>query len=642
MHFTQIVSLSILFLVQQAKAEDLRRDRVVYSSNFPSRSSSAHRAQSLPKDEDIYLDFALTIPEEQLQAATQALQDISNPASINFGHAWTGDQVAELLAPPKDSIQKVAQWLNESNVHHSDIRVSSDRGHLYVKTTLGQAEELLEAQYHKYLTGPTEQVASDTYSLPEHISKLVDFAMPGLPSAIPPTSLAGNVVEDPNERRQVNSTAPRSIDDCFRYMSPECLRLLYNIPWPSNTPTHPNNSQGIFQISWQTWLPEDLDAFFELFQPALVGQRPEVLPIAGGYLQTEFKDRAFNLESNLDHEYAMALSYPQPVKNVQVGGRENLGNLNLMLAAFDQEYCATGLDANFDPLTPTPENPHGTDCGTADPPLVISVSYAWNEVAFSEQYVRRQCLEFLKLGLRGVTVIAATGDRGTADQLDQCRDPSSGQLGAGPGHFSANFPASCPWVTAVGGTQLSPTNVSWVKGETPFPPETALRLSGSGYEFTSGGGFSGLFPAPWYQKGAVESYLGHPGHQTHLSNLSSSGYFDNRGRGFPDVSAMALNYLVRTNDKLITASGTSAAAPVFASMITKINDARLKSGKGPVGFVNPVLYSHSDSFSRDVSTGSNGGCGVPLAFPAGEGWDAVTGLGTIDFESLLATYLSLP
>ncbi|KAK2015250.1 subtilisin-like protein [Colletotrichum eremochloae] len=623
MCFTQIVLLSISFLAQLANSEALRRDRVVYSSNFPSSLSSEHRAQSPPKDEDIYLDFALAIPEKQLQAATQALQDISNPSSPNFGRPWTGDQVAELLAPPKDSIQKVAQWLNDSNIHHSDMRISSDRGHLYVKTTLGQAEGLLEAQYQKYSSGPTTQVASNTYSLPEHISKLVDFAIPGLPSVIPPTT-------------------PRSIDDCFRYMSPACLRLLYNIPGPSNAPIHPNNSLGIFQISWVTWLPEDLDAFFELFQPALLGSRPEVLPIAGGYLQTDFKDTAFNLESNLDHEYAMALSYPQPVTNVQVGGRENLGNLNLMLAAFDQEYCATGLDANFDPLTPTSENPHGTDCGTADPPLVISVSYAWNEVAFSEQYARRQCLEFLKLGLRGVTVIAATGDRGTADQLGQCRDPNSGQLGAGPGHFSANFPVSCPWVTAVGGTQLSPTNTSWVKGETPFPPETALRLSKNGYEFTSGGGFSNLFPTPWYQKGAVESYLAHPDYQTHLSNLSSSGYFNTQGRGFPDVSAMALNYLVRTNNKLMTASGTSAAAPVFASMVTKINDARLKSGKGPVGFMNPVLYSHSDSFSRDVSTGSNGGCGVPLAFPAGEGWDAVTGLGTIDFESLLATYLSLP
>ena len=37
--------------------------------------------------------------------------------------------------------------------------------------------------------------------------------------------------------------------------------------------------------------------------------------------------------------------------------------------------------------------------------------------------------------------------------------------------------------------------------------------------------------------------------------------------------------------------GTSLSAPLFASVITLINEERTAIGKGPVGFINPVLYA---------------------------------------------------
>lgn len=35
-------------------------------------------------------------------------------------------------------------------------------------------------------------------------------------------------------------------------------------------------------------------------------------------------------------------------------------------------------------------------------------------------------------------------------------------------------------------------------------------------------------------------------------------------------------------------AGTSCAAPIFAGVISLVNDALLKAGKKPVGFLNPV------------------------------------------------------
>ena len=76
--------------------------------------------------------------------------------------------------------------------------------------------------------------------------------------------------------------------------------------------------------------------------------------------------------------------------------------------------------------------------------------------------------------------------------------------------------------------------------------------------------------------------------------------------------------------------GTSASAPVFAGVVSLLNDARLAAGKSPLGFLNPLLYQlaaeHSDSFF-DVTVGANR-CGVidfdpnccDSAYHAAVGW----------------------
>jgi len=87
-------------------------------------------------------------------------------------------------------------------------------------------------------------------------------------------------------------------------------------------------------------------------------------------MQTDYKMSPFNLEPNLDFQYAMALIAPQPVQNIQVSDKFQIGTLNHMLAAFDKYYCHS-LDPSVDTMFPGP-NPGGynktTDCGTLVPP----------------------------------------------------------------------------------------------------------------------------------------------------------------------------------------------------------------------------------------------------------------------------------
>ncbi|UKZ89671.1 uncharacterized protein TrAFT101_004713 [Trichoderma asperellum] len=404
-----------------------------------------------------------------------------------------------------------------------------------------------------------------------------------------------------------------------------------------------------------TWLPEDLDKFFGLFRPDLVGQRPVVDSIDGGYLQTSYNLTPFNLEADLDFQYAMALTSPATVLDIQVGDEFVSGDINNMLAAFDRYYCGS-LDSSLDPQYPDPQ-PGGynkTDCGNVTPPKVLSISYTDPEDKFPIAYLKRQCIEFLKLGLMGVTVVASSGDYGPASGYSPgtCINNTTGVSNATTGEFSPQWPAACPWITSVGGTQrltqstggngsvTGTTNV--IRNTQTADEETAFNVVLPGVQSTSGGGFSNVFPVPAYQHKAISTYFDRRHEGAHLASLQENGFLNltRAGRGFPDVSALASTYLVYVEGVLETVYGTSASAPVFASIITLINNERLNAGKAPVGFINPVLYAHPDALN-DIKTGVSLGCGANPAFRATEGWDAVTGLGSPDFARLKDVFMNI-
>jgi tripeptidyl-peptidase-1 len=63
------------------------------------------------------------------------------------------------------------------------------------------------------------------------------------------------------------------------------------------------------------------------------------------------------------------------------------------------------------------------DCGTVKPANVISTSYGYNEADLTPAYTARQCAEYAKLGLMGVTVLYSSGDHGVAGGGNVCLNP---------------------------------------------------------------------------------------------------------------------------------------------------------------------------------------------------------------------------
>jgi kumamolisin len=102
------------------------------------------------------------------------------------------------------------------------------------------------------------------------------------------------------------------------------------------------------------------------------------------------------------------------------------------------------------------------------------------------------------------------------------------------------------------------------------------------------------------------------------------------GRGVPDVAAKAdleAGYAARVGGVAFPMGGTSAAAPLWASLIARLNEKLPK----PAGYLNPWVYRMSARrVLQDITRGNNG-----RLFKAGRGWDPCTGWGTPDGEALL-------
>ncbi|KAI9701923.1 MAG: hypothetical protein M1836_001267 [Candelina mexicana] len=604
----------------------------------------------------LILPMRVALTQSNLHRGEEFLMDVADPSSPNFGRHWNAKEVAEMFAPSKETVNAVKDWLAHSDIASDRISTSQGLNWLNFNITVSKAESLLRTQYHVYqhATGQPH-IACESYSIPESLREHVDFITPTVhfdakvgprrskepqkradfTAAVgtPIRPFSGTQIGRPGSGSLPKPGPQINIEDvelqqCNRYITPNCLRALYR--FPPGTSANAKNSFGIVEYSPQSYLQGDLDLFFQKFSSAQVGTSPRLASIDGGVPQTTQQGFLFNGESDLDLEYAMALVYPQTVTLYQVGDDIASGSFNNFLDAIDASYCTeNGGDDPFQDATYPDSSPGGymgpKNCGGFAATNVISTSYGYNEADLTVFYERRQCNEYMKLGLQGVSVIYSSGDFGVAGNKNQCIDPNTGRLNNGSsGLFNPAFPSTCPYVTAVGATQINP-------GASVSDPEIACQQT-----IFSGGGFSNVFNLPDYQAAAVTSFLKDHPPPYGAERFNNSG----RSRAYPDVAANGANYVVAVDGKYSLIYGTSASAPTFGSVITLVNEQRYAAGRGPVGFLNPTLYANPNALF-DITSGGNRGCGT-AGFTATQGWDPVTGLGTPNYPALKDLFLGLP
>jgi hypothetical protein len=120
------------------------------------------------------------------------------------------------------------------------------------------------------------------------------------------------------------------------------------------------------------------------------------------------------------------------------------------------------IDPTQDSVYP---DPYGTsygvykgpeNCGGFAATNVISTSYSYNEADLTPFYENRQCHEYMKLGLQGITFLYSSGDYGVAGNGGQCIDTATGTYNNGSsGMFNPSFPGGCPCKWSLLGVLLS-------------------------------------------------------------------------------------------------------------------------------------------------------------------------------------------
>ena len=253
-----------------------------------------------------------------------------------------------------------------------------------------------------------------------------------------------------------------------------------------------------------------------------------------------------------------------------------------------------------------------------------------------------------------------SGDGGASGLPTECYPPENPLLGNQNGKnytepMTGNFawPWVSPWVTVVGGTQFLATADN---------PQAQVVCSGATKGgITSGGGFAGptfpsdLFSRPAYQEKAVQRYLAENNASTFAGfpTKDTPGWNPN-GRAFPDIAAYAGEWpILAPNGKLVHVAGTSLAAPMAAAIFSLANQVLLRDGYQLIGYANPMIYWMGENCREaffDVTEGNNQAAAVGKpnsgedsgeaqiclhGFPAAPGWDAATGMGSINFGSFV-------
>lgn len=296
------------------------------------------------------------------------------------------------------------------------------------------------------------------------------------------------------------------------------------------------------------------------------------------------------------------------------------------------------------------------------PPLVHSISWGDAEAVFPPQFIDQLDYQLMKLAIRGITMISASGDNGISSIPAGC-------------NFVSDILGSSPWVTVVGATMPSLASAPYcaaadfhqVLGSCEEPGPVVCSIA-HGAMISSSGYVSLYRQMPTYQVEAVREYLkssdcapcriaaGMPEAVSELlapcqhldANLSCElGKLLHHRRFSPDVALPGQAFPTIVNGSLYAFDGTSASAPALAALISLLNSRQIRAGRPPLGFLNPWLYKmharHADVFVDvvvgDTSTTEAAQC--PFGWTAAAGWDAATGLGVPRFSKLL-DHLPMP
>ena len=508
-----LASAERVFLERNGDAIPLPRDWVL-----------TRRRPDLTQTRD--LSFALKIGNSA--ELDRQFHAVSQPDSPDYGKYLTIHQLAEITKNP-EGVVAVRRFLRRFGVTNTRVALTQDW--VDAKMPLVLIEKVFNVTFHTFHHLPSGQfhVATlDDYSLPAQVAQFVDMVTPitGFPDVHTP--------------RTVSSAGASRAGDSI---TPSVIRARYNVS-ESITCNNMNNSHGVAEFQNQNYKPSDLVDFFNKYVPNAPAGSDVIAKVIGSN-----EASPISLEASLDTQYLMGVAPNVTTWFYGYASFDFYGDLNKWISDMNSEEQI---------------------------PFVITVSYGSQGDYPSNTYISRQDEEYEKLGLRGTSIIYASGDSG-AECNDRCKK------------LDLSYPAESIYVTATGATRFLTGNTG---------PEGAVEA------FKSGGGFSQTIPVPTYQSTVVRTYVNDPS-----ISFPPPLAWNSSNRANPDFAALgAEEFEVIRDGRTEKVGGTSASAPTFGAVMTYLNDLRLNAGKPTLGFLNPQLYQWARTVPNsffDVTVGNN-------------------------------------
>ncbi|WP_342612515.1 protease pro-enzyme activation domain-containing protein [Burkholderia ambifaria] len=512
------------------------------SGKLSALRAAGNAVSAAPMSATAPVHVALVLKLNDEAGLNRFIEHARTPGSAGFGAVLTAAQIAAQYAPTTAQVATVKAYLASKGF--TNIKVADNNMIVEADAPAGVISGVFQTTLVPVAMadGTNTHINTAPETVPDAISGVVRGVL-GLDTA---TRLRPNFVRASNAAAAPTANASPTISAVTVGHNPTQFPGIYSV---GSTPTAANTTIGIIAEGDVTQSVIDL-ATFESHN-----QLPAV-PVSVIHAGLSSADTSANVEWSLDSQTIVGMS----------GGLKQL---------------------NF----------------------YVARSFAWSDIALAiNRAVSDNTARVINMSIGGCENWAPTAAIDTLFQLavaqGQTFSVSSGDSGSvayGCNGTSVQYPATSPYVVAVGGTTL------YTNGNGNYAGETAWEASG--------GGISGFEPIPSWQSNVPA-----------LKGRASRGMPDLAFDADPNSGAQII-----VGGQLETVGGTSLSAPLFSATW-----ARLLSGScaTSLGFAAPTIYSVQSttaSIFHDVTNGSNG------AYSAGSGWDFVTGWGTPNVSLLYSS-----
>ncbi|MEO8972850.1 MAG: protease pro-enzyme activation domain-containing protein [Ktedonobacteraceae bacterium] len=520
------------------------------------------------------LNLSIGLQLRNQQELDTLLSDMYNPRSSMYHHFLTPQEFNDEFGPTVEQQQQVANYLHSQGL---TIQSISPNGLLIdASATVSQAEAAFRVAINNYHLGANTFYANATApTIPSALSSLI-ASIGGLDNSVRMHPLLRRMSPQVNKSGKLGSGT----------------QLAHSMPEATVSGFGPPDLTGAYDAA-------------TLQQAGDAGNNQTVAVFElDGYQSSDITQYLQNYN----------LSSPS-ISNVLVDGYNGAAGAGAIEVELDIEVVAAMAPKANQVVYEGPNSTQGVNdtynkIVTDNKAQVMTVSWGECETASGASELQTLDSIFKQGAAQGISMYAAAGDSGAYD----CNDTN----------LAVDSPASDPYITGVGGTNLQ-LNGGAYGSESVWsnPTDTQNSPEGSG----GGGGISNTFALPTWQTGSG------------VSNQYSNG-----NREVPDVSAdadPATGYAVYCtvsaagcpSSGWIEVGGTSAAAPLWAGSTATINSYLQQQGKSRVGFANPVIYGLNNAQQQyapfhDVTSGTN------LYYPATTGYDDASGWGSPDVYNI--------